>query len=137
MPVFQQKEDAKSLNAASLLPLELKFLHLDIRISVSQRDSFYEITGQLYLDDRTYDLEKLQVKFQYFLDYNKTLYLIDHPDFLRMIDFFKKHNNKILIHQSKFEEFQRTILAKLEDHIHVSYAYLKAGYAKTTPGKQF
>jgi SNF2 family DNA or RNA helicase len=137
LPVFDQKEGAKSLNTASLLPLQLKSLHLDIRIAVNQRESFYEITGQLYLEDRTYDLEKLQVKFQYFLDYNKTLYLIDHPDFLRMIDFFKKHNNKILIHQSKFEEFQRTILAKLEDHIHVSYAYLKPATPKQLQENSF
>ncbi|MET3113435.1 SNF2 family DNA or RNA helicase [Pedobacter sp. CG_S7] len=127
---YDQKEGAKSVNTASLLPLHLKSLQLDIRILVNQRQSFYEISGQLYLDDKSYDLEKLLVKFHYFLDYNKTFYLIDNPDFLRMIDFFKKHNNKMLIHQSKFEEFQRTILAKLENNIHVSYAYLKTATPK-------
>ena len=137
LPVFDQKEQSKSINTASIIPLQLKFLHLDIRILVSQRASFYEITGQLYLDDRSYDLEKLQLRYQYFLDYNKTLYLIDNPDFLRMIGFFKKHNNKILIHQSKFEEFQRTILAKLEDHILVSYAYLKPATPKQMQENSF
>ncbi|WP_432712212.1 DEAD/DEAH box helicase [Pedobacter sp.] len=134
---YEQKEGAKSVSASTLLPMNLKALHLDIRIAVSQRSSFYEITGQLYLEERAYDLEKLQVKFHYFLDYNKTLYLIDQPDFLRMIDFFKKHNNKILIHQSKFEEFQRTILAKLENNIHVSYAYLKAATPKQLQENSF
>jgi hypothetical protein len=137
LALYEQKEGAKSVNTASLMPLQLKLLHLDIRISVNKRESFYEVAGQLYLDDKCYDLEKLQVKFHYFLDYNKTLYLIDNPDFLRMIDFFKKHNNKILIHQSKFEEFQRTILAKLEDHVHVSYAYLKPATPKQLQDNSF
>ncbi len=122
---YEQKENSKTINTAGLLPLQLKSLHLDIRVAVSRREAFYEVTGQLYLDDKAYDLEKLQVKFTYFLNHNKSLYLIENPDFLKMIDFFKKHNNKLLIHQSKFEEFQRTILSKLEDHIVVSYAYLK------------
>ncbi len=134
---YEQKENSKTLNVSALLPLNLKSLKLDIRVAVSRREAFYEVTGQLYLDDKFYDLEKLQVKFSYFLSNNNTLYLIENPDFLKMIDFFKKYNNKILIHQSKFDEFQRTILAKLEDHIVVSYAYLKLATSKQLTENNF
>jgi len=137
LDVFEHKDGAKSVSTSSLSPVMLKALNIDIKISVDQSDAFYQVAGQLYLEDRSYDLEKLQVKFNYFLDYNKTLYLIDNPDFLKMIDFFKQHNNKILIHQSKFDEFQQNILARLEDKIHVSYSYLKPATAKQLKEQHF
>lgn len=130
LEVFEHSLNAKIVSTSSLSPVNLKALTLDIRISVDQNDVFYEIAGQLYLEDHSYNLENLQLKYDYFLYYNNTLYLIDNPDFLKMIDFFKQHNNRILIHQSKFPEFQENILARLEDRILVSYSYLRPATAK-------
>ena len=134
---FELKETAKSVVTAALIPINITSLQLDIRMAVNQRDVFYEVTGQLYLGDRHYDLEKLQLKYQYFLHDQHTMYLIDNPDFLRMVAFFKKHDHKILIHQSKFEEFQRTILSKLENNIQISYAYLKSATKKQLQENRF
>lgn len=134
---FHLKEGAKQVTSVSLIPLTMKLLKLDIRLHVSQHKSFFEVTGQLHLNDHSYHLEKLQLSYQYFLDYQHTLYLIENPHFLKLIDFFKKHNNKMLIHQTKFEEFQRAILAKLEDHIQVSYAYLKPATPKQLEENRF
>jgi SNF2 family DNA or RNA helicase len=47
-----------------------------------------------------------------------------------VIDFFKKNNQKILIHPSKYEEFQQNILSKLENHVSIRYAYLKPATKK-------
>ncbi|WP_432709345.1 SNF2 helicase associated domain-containing protein, partial [Pedobacter sp.] len=134
---YELKEAAKTVGTTSLIPIHITPLPLDIRMAVNQRDAFYEVTGQLFFGDRHYDLEKLQVKFQYFLQDQETMYLIDNPDFLRMIAFFKKHDHKILIHQSKFEEFQRTILSKLEHHIQITYAYLKPATKKQLEENSF
>ncbi|PYF70637.1 DEAD/DEAH box helicase [Pedobacter nutrimenti] len=130
LEVYELEQGAKNVTVNALEKVQLKALHLDIRLKVDQRGNFYEVTGELYLDDHAYHLEKLQLKYKYFLDYNKTLYLIDNPDFLKMIDFFKKHNNKILIHQSGFDAFQENILSRLEDRVHISYAYLKPATPK-------
>ena len=134
---YELKETAKSVVTTALLPVKITSLQLDIRMAVNQRDAFYEVTGQLFLGERSYDLEKLQVKFQYFLHDQHTMYLIDNPDFLRMIAFFKKHDHKILIYQSKFEEFQRTILSKLENNIQITYAYLKSATKKQLQENSF
>jgi SNF2 family DNA or RNA helicase len=134
---YELKETAKSVGTTALIPVHITPLQLDIRMAVNQRDAFYEVTGQLYFGDRHYDLEKLQVKFQYFLQDQHTMYLIDNPDFLRMIAFFKKHDHKIMIYQSKFEEFQRTILSKLENNIQITYAYLKSATKKQLQENSF
>lgn len=137
LEVFEQEQVTKNVTVNTLIPVQLKSLTIDVRLRVSRWDSFYEITGQLYLEDRAYDLEQLVLKHHYFLNYNKTLYLIEHPDFLRMIDFFKKHNNKILIHQSGFDAFQENILAKLEDRVNVSYSYLKTATVRQLKENNF
>ena len=130
-PVFYH--DAKispNVNASSVVPVQLKFLKLDIRLRVSLKDSFYEVLGKLYLDDKGYDLEMLNLKYHYFLFYNGVMYLVDNPDFLRVIDFFKQHNNRILIHENKFEEFRQNVLSKLEDKIMITYSYVKKATSK-------
>ena len=126
---YHDPKISPNVNAGSVVLVQLKLLKLDIRLRVSLKDSFYEVLGKLYLDDKGYDLEMLNLKYHYFLFYNRVMYLVDNPDFLRVIDFFKQHNNRILIHENKFEEFRSQVLSKLEDKIMITYSYVK----KATP----
>ena len=126
LPVYRLKEDSRSVSANGLIKIELRPLQLDIRITVNQAGNFYEVIGHLVLDEKLYLIENLQIRFNYFLEYQHTFYLIDNPYFLKLIEFFRKHQYKILVHQTKFDEFQRTILSKLEDKVQISYSFLKA-----------
>ena len=120
---------SESINAASLVAVKLEKSSIDLHMNVDQKDQFYEISGQLILDGKGLDLAKLQIRYEYFVLSENALHLIDNTDILRVISFFRQHNQKIIIHQSKFEEFRQTILSKLENKIRLTYSYLKPATA--------
>lgn len=120
--------DAKAspnISASSISPVKLKILGIDLVLSVSEKGDFYEVSGVLMLEDQSLALENLVIKHHYFIQLDQNLYLIDNPAFLRVIDFFKKHYDKMLIHRSKFDDFYGSILSKLEEKVKINYSYLK------------
>ncbi|RZK14272.1 MAG: DEAD/DEAH box helicase, partial [Pedobacter sp.] len=84
-----------------------------------------EITGRLIIEGKSYALDQLVLVHQYFIQLKDQLYFIARLDLLRVIGFFKKQSNRLILHQSKYPEFQKAILIQLEGSIHVDYSYLK------------
>ena len=122
---------SENLNAASLVPVKLQRSEVDFNMAVDHKSDFYEIYGHLMLDGRSFDLDKMKVSYEYFIINGNMMHFIHDVDILRAIDFFKKHNNRILIHQSKFDAFKENILSKLEKKVRIVYSYLKPA----TPGQ--
>ncbi|WP_187261943.1 DEAD/DEAH box helicase [Pontibacter beigongshangensis] len=114
-----------NITAASVVPVRLTNQPVNLRLAVKVKESFYEVTGQLELEGNTYNLEKLQLRYDFFVLLQGRLHLVDNPHFLRIIGFFKQHHNKLLLHKSKFEAFRQQILSELESRVHISYSYLK------------
>ena len=122
---YHSSSISENITAYSLVPVQLKILPAKLSLLVRQVENFYEVDGSITLDDTTYALHKLTLKYDYFILLNDALYLIDNVDYLRVILFFTKKASQIVLHQSKYEEFQQSILAKLENKIQINYAYLK------------
>ena len=116
---------SENINASSLSKIELLHSPLNLQLTVSQKNSFFEVAGYLEISGKNYNLETLITRFDYFVQTGKTLHLISNPDFLRVIDFFRKQSQKIIIHESKFEQFRQNILSRLEDRISIVYSFLK------------
>ena len=115
---------SENIGANSLVPIELKYLLNGLELNVYLKHDMYEISGHLVIADKKYLLNNLPIKYGYFLMIEKTLQLVNNADLLRVMAYFKKHNNIVLIHQSKFDDFRKSILAKLEDSIKINYAWL-------------
>lgn len=126
-----------NLTVSSIIPVIIKKLQIDIRLAVNLTNGYYTVSGELILEDKAYDLKLLNIKFGYFLFYNGTMHLIDNPDLVRVIDFFRQNNNHLVIHESKFPEFQEAILSKLEDKIRINYSYLKPATKEQLEEKHF
>ncbi|TDQ11307.1 DEAD/DEAH box helicase [Pedobacter metabolipauper] len=131
------EKKSSTINAASIVPVQLKVLKADLILTVDQRADFYEVSGKLMLEDKAFSLELLKIRYHYFVEFKHTLYLIDNPGFLSVIDFFKQYNDTIQIHQSKFEAFQENVLSKLESRIRINYSYLKQATKKQIEEKGF
>ncbi|MBC6112979.1 DEAD/DEAH box helicase [Pedobacter fastidiosus] len=116
---------SSNIQASSIVAVNVHILDVDLRLSVNQRDDFYEITGRLIIEGKPYELDNLVLRYQYFIQLKDELYLITRQDFLRVIGFFKKQSNRLILHKTKYPEFQKTILIQLEGSIHVDYSYLK------------
>lgn len=127
---LHDNERSPNVSTTSVTKAALKFLDTDIRLTVDLKDGFYSITGVLMLNDKTFDLALLAIRFNYFILVNTTLYLADNLDVLRLLDFFKQNNNRLLIHESKYEAFRQQILSGLEDRVRITYSYLKPATKK-------
>ena len=114
-----------NISASSITPIKLKILGIDLILSVNEKGDFYEVSGRLMLEGQSLVIEDLMIKHRYFIQIDHNLYLIDNPDFLRVIDFFKKNYGKMMIHKTKFDEFYESILSKLEEKVKINYSYLK------------
>ena len=118
------KETSENIIANSLVPVELDILDAGVELSVFKKEPFYEITGELVVQQTTYSFETVNIKFGYFLQQGNKLSLVADEGMLRLIEFFKANNEIVLLHSSKYEEFRQTILSKLEDKININYAYI-------------
>ncbi|MCW3089471.1 MAG: helicase [Ferruginibacter sp.] len=117
---------AENISAASLVPVKLSLLSTGLELGVYLKGDFYEISGQFSVGDKVFELNNLPLKYGYFVLAESALHLVGNTDLLRVMGWFKKNNNIVLVHHSKFEEFRKTILARLEDAIRIHYAWLVA-----------
>ncbi|ARS38638.1 DNA helicase [Sphingobacteriaceae bacterium GW460-11-11-14-LB5] len=122
---LQDSKQSAAIQASTITAVDVHLLEVDLRLSVNQRDDYYEITGRLIIEGKSYELDNLVLVHQYFVKLKDQLYLIGRLDFLRVIGFFKKQSNRLILHKTKYPEFQKVILVPLEGSIHVDYSYLK------------
>ncbi len=120
--------DAKindNITAASIVPVKISIFPVDLKLTVHAKDDYYEVNAHVFVNNKSYPLDKLEIKYQYFLSIEQELQLIDNFNFLRVIGFFKNYSNKLLLHKSKFEAFRESFLSKLEHNVQINYSYLK------------
>ncbi|SDG37884.1 Superfamily II DNA or RNA helicase, SNF2 family [Pedobacter terrae] len=122
---LQDSKQAGTVQASTITAVDAHLLEVDLHLSVNQRDDYYEITGRLIIEGKSYELDNLVLVHQYFVKLHNQLYLIGRLDFLRVIGFFKKQSNRLILHKTKYPEFQKVILVPLEGSIRVDYSYLK------------
>ncbi|MFC3157258.1 Superfamily II DNA or RNA helicase, SNF2 family [Chryseobacterium arachidis] len=120
---------SETVSPKSLVSVQLGILKAEIQLSVFKKNPFYEITGELQLNDASIPFKNIILRNEQFVYHQNTLHLIDNPDLLRVIRFFKSNNEILIIHKSKYDEFLKTVLSSLEQYIHINYSYIR----KATP----
>jgi len=121
---YHDRNVADNISTKSLVPVELNIIRAEIRLTVLKKEPFYEITGELVFNDLSLPFKQVVIKNECFILHQHQLLLPDNPDILRVLKFFKAHNEILLIHSSKYENFVQTILSPLERYIHIHYSYI-------------
>lgn len=122
---YHDREIAETVSAKSLSHIELNTLDAEVQLSVFKKDPFFEITGELLFNDIALPFKNIVLRNDYFV-YNRNVFnFVDDPDMLRIIRFFKAHNEILLVHSSKYEAFMQDILSSLEERIHINYNYIR------------
>lgn len=127
---LHDEQVSSTVNAASLAPIKVSLLKPDLEISVDERGDSFAISGLLKLGGKAYRLESIELRYHYFVKANNQLHLIDHPDVLSVIAFFKQHQNNLVIERTDYEDFQQQVLTSLEAKIKINYSYLKPATKK-------
>jgi SNF2 family DNA or RNA helicase len=123
---IHQSEVSEKITSSALVPVRLSRITNDIELTVDEKGLFYEISGKLQIGDTVYNLAELEVRFTYFVQVLNTLYMVKDLQMLGTINFFKRRQDDLLIHQSKYKQFQSQILDKLEERTKIDYRYVKA-----------
>lgn len=121
---YHDREISEKISPKSLIPAGLRRLEADIHLTVNKKDPFYEVSGQLRFLGLSVPFTNLVIKNEYFLFHQQTFYFIERPELLRIIRFFKAYDEFLLIHASKYQEFQQNILDPLGDLIYIEYGHI-------------
>lgn len=121
---YHDRDIAENITAKSLRRVALNVLKPEIKLTVFQKEPFYEITGELLFDHINLSFKDLVIRNEYFIDHRQVFYLIDSPDMLRVIKFFKSNNEILLIHASQYEAFLQSVLSPLESLVQINYSYI-------------
>lgn len=116
-------EISENITASSISPVKVSLLQNSLRLRVSKEGAFYAIDGKMQVGPLKLDLKDAQLRFNWFLQADKSLYLVDQLPALGMIELLKKKDH-FLIHNNKYTEFKTQILDKLEDKLPIDYQYL-------------
>lgn len=122
----QDPKRSGNLTAASLRPFQVRQALNDLRLRVSRDNPFYGITAELHVEGKEYPLEEARVLHTYFIEVAGSVYLIGNVKLLEVIALMKKHGDRLLIHQSRYDAFREEVLVRLEESTPVDYAYLPA-----------
>ncbi|MDP9079577.1 MAG: DEAD/DEAH box helicase [Bacteroidota bacterium] len=117
-------EVSEKITAASVFPVKVDVLKDDVKLSVTPKDQFFELSGTLVIGGKTYDVKDLHLKFTYFVLVCDELYLVNNLQQLNVIELLTKKQDNLLVHASKFNEFKNQLLTKLEDKVSVDYKHI-------------
>ncbi|OYU96226.1 MAG: DNA helicase [Bacteroidetes bacterium B1(2017)] len=131
LPVFMHVPSiSESINAKSLEAIKLNAFETNIQVQVDQKAPFYEISGEFQLNSKWIPLRLVQIKFGVFVLFSDSLNLVTDTQLLKVLEYFKSNNEKILIHKSKFELFRLSVLDALEKRIQINYSFIKKATKK-------
>ncbi|SEL12440.1 DEAD/DEAH box helicase [Parapedobacter koreensis] len=124
---YHDDQWGENFSSKSLVPVKATLLPDKVRLSVRAEGAFYAIMGEITLAGKLHALHELSLKFNYFFLLKDTLYLVDNVLILSVAALLKESGGKLLIHASKYRDFQRQLLDKLADSIRVEYPDVKSG----------
>ena len=122
---YHDTEASENVTANSVLPVHLHTVKNDIVLNVIRNEQFYELDLSLNINGKGHDLKDLALMFTYFLFVDNQLFLVDNLQTLALIELIKKKADRLVIHENKFKEFNKQLLAKLEDNVAIDYKYIK------------
>lgn len=117
-------EVSENVTASSVIPVKVGLLTADPKLNVNPKDQFFELSGTLEIGGKNFELKDLSVKFNYFVCADDELYLVSNVQQLNVINLLTKKQDNLLIHASKFDEFKKQLLTRLEEKVSVDYKYI-------------
>jgi len=122
---YHDNEISENITAGSILPVKVELLTAEPKLTVKPKDQFFELSGTLEIDQQIFDFKNLNIWFTYFVWTGYKLYLAPNLQQLNVINLLTKRQDNILVHSSKFDEFKKQLLTKLEEKISVDYPHIK------------
>lgn len=127
---YHEESIATSITASSLLPVSVRTTHIEPELGIKKEGHFWALTCNLVIQDQKYPFQKSDRKFSLFICIDPCFYLLTDTYLVKVLDFFKQHDYKLLVHENKYEQFKERILLPLEHNITVHYPGIKKATQK-------
>ena len=124
---YHDDQLGETFSSKTLLPVKAVIAPRTSCLSVTAEGAFYAVTGIIEIDGERLPFTDLPVKFGYFLLRRGVFYLVDNALLLSVMALLKDHGGKLLVHSSKYRQFQQQLLDKLSNSIRVEYPDVKPG----------
>jgi len=121
---------SEKISSKSMREIKLALWDASVEISVFKRQPFYEIKAVLLWNDERIPLKRLHLQHQYFFCRQDHFLLIRDLATLKLLEYFRKSPEILLVHASKYDEFVRHTLQPLEHMVQVNYAYARPANAE-------
>ncbi|MEO6979796.1 MAG: DEAD/DEAH box helicase, partial [Mucilaginibacter sp.] len=121
---YHNNEISEKVTASSIFPVKVGVISRELKLAVEPKEQFFELSATLGIENRLYDLRDLKIKFSYFVDTGEGLYLADNLQQLNVLNLLTKQPDNLLIHTSKFDEFKKQLLYKLEEKVKIDYKHI-------------
>ena len=121
---YHNSNISEKVTASSIFPVKVGLITRELKLAVEPKEQFYELSATLGIENRLYDLRDLKIKFSYFIDTGEGLYLADSLQQLNVINLLTKQPENLLVHASKFNEFKKQLLYKLEEKVKIDYKHI-------------
>lgn len=125
-PVYEHdRKTSETVKADSIQPVKLKNVPVTLDMKVDHKGNFYELSAEAHFDNHVVSLESLQWPYRYFIRRGSELFLISSFDLVRVLEFFRTNNFRVIIHESAFHEFRETYLVPLESRVRITYSFVR------------
>ncbi|MFZ4860708.1 DEAD/DEAH box helicase [Sphingobacterium sp. Mn56C] len=121
---FHDKNMSENKIAKALRYTTVHCAALTLKLTVVQKDTFFEVTGSILINDIQVPLRNVLLRYDSFIAYAGNYYLIDNILLLQALQYLKKHDYMLIVHASKYAEFEESFLNPLAHFIHIDYAYI-------------
>ncbi|MCW3112821.1 MAG: hypothetical protein JWR18_1217, partial [Segetibacter sp.] len=134
---YHNTELSENIVAGSIVPVSVGSVVEDVLLFVNKKQDVYELQLDIKAGSKTYNLQDVEVKHDYFVLIKDTLYLFGKYDHVQAAQLFKQYKTGFNIHEAKYKEFHQETLSKLEDKINIYYTFIAAGTKEQIKQSEF
>ncbi len=114
-------EKSENITATSLSPIQLSLNKGEIKLFITKTDAFFAVKGEIHMHTLTYNLQDLGILLDHFVLIGNQVVLIEYKLHFKFIRLFIHKGEQLLIHQSKFKEFNKLFLEPLAHAVELNF----------------
>ncbi|MEN5375886.1 DEAD/DEAH box helicase [Sphingobacterium kitahiroshimense] len=138
LEIYQHdKSLSQTIGANSLTQITLRELPKTIRIDIDRVGRFFTVRSSIQIAGQDHALQQLPLVFDYFIQLQQHFYFIEHAQILALFKLFNTTADHLIVHQSKFEGFNKDFLVAMEEIVEVNYLHIPKANSKQIKEQQF
>ncbi|UIR56922.1 SNF2-related protein [Sphingobacterium sp. SRCM116780] len=131
------KSISENVSVSALTQITLRSIPKTIRIEVDKSDHFFQIRSFIEVAGQVHPLQELPIVLDYFIQVQQHYYFIENEHISALFKLFNTQEDHLKVHQSKFDDFKKNFLDRMEEIVEVKYLHIPLASPKQIKDQQF